>query len=41
MHRATVYRWLKKFESTGNCDRKSGSGTGKAMMPREGRLKEW
>ena len=30
VHRATVYRWLKNFESTGNCDRKSGSGTGKA-----------
>ena len=30
VHRATVYRWLKNFDSTGNCDRKSGSRTGKA-----------
>ena len=30
VHRATVYRWLKKFESTGNCDQKPEYGTRKA-----------
>ncbi len=29
VHKATIYRWLKKIEQNGNCDRKSGSGTGK------------
>ena len=26
VHKATIYRWLKKIEQNGNCDRKSGSG---------------
>ena len=30
VHKATIYRWLKKIEQNGNCDRKSGSGTGKS-----------
>ena len=25
VHKATIYRWLKKIEQNGNCDRKSGS----------------
>ena len=25
--KTTIYRWLKKFEETGNCDQKPGSGT--------------
>ena len=29
VHKATIYKWLKKIEQNGNCDRKSGSGTGK------------
>ena len=28
-HKTTIYRWLKKIEQNGNCDRKSGSRTGK------------
>ena len=24
VHKATIYRWLKKIEQNGNCDRKSG-----------------
>ena len=31
VHKATIYRWLKKIEQNGNCDRKSGSRTGKLM----------
>ena len=27
VHLAIIYRWLEKFEKTGNCDRKPGSGT--------------
>ena len=23
VHRATIYRWIKKFEATGNCDQKN------------------
>ena len=30
VYRATIYRWIKKFETTGNYNRKYGSGTGKA-----------
>jgi len=30
VYRATICRWIKKFESIGNCNRKYGSGTGKA-----------
>ena len=29
IHKATIYRWLKKIEQNGNCDQKTGSGTGK------------
>ena len=33
VHKATIYRQLKKIEQNGNCDRKSGSGTGKSTSP--------
>ena len=26
VHKATFYRWMKKIEGDGNCDRKKGSG---------------
>ena len=25
VHRAAIYKWIKKFETTGNCNRKYGS----------------
>ena len=28
IHKATIYRWMKKIEENGNCDRKKGSGGG-------------
>ena len=33
VHKATIYRWLKKIEQNGNCDRKSGSGPFERTSP--------
>ena len=30
VYRATIYRWIKKYETTENCYQKYGFGTGKA-----------
>ena len=31
VHKATIYRWMKKIEENGNCDRKPGSGLDEFM----------
>ena len=31
IHKATIYRWMKKIEENGNCDRKPGSGLDEFM----------
>ena len=31
IHKATIYRWMKKIEENGNCDQKPGSGLDEFM----------